>query len=187
MPAYNPPVSDPPGLKLIGLPIDIAAPVAAIDITSRIDATYDEYEIHFQNLTPSASAYMAMFLSTDNGATFAGSAYNYTYNLIGPASDTTSGGSGQSEIRITDATQRISTTVADGGASGVIRLIRMASTVLHKHVSYRVEYASGGVTNHNIAGSGRWQSITAVNAVRLAPSAGNWEAGGSLKVYGVKR
>jgi hypothetical protein len=49
---------------------EITTPVASLEFTRGIDASCDEYEIHFFNVAPSVQAYLGMRVSQDHGATW---------------------------------------------------------------------------------------------------------------------
>jgi hypothetical protein len=173
---------------LVCLSVQTASNVASVDFTTLIDSTYDEYEIHFQEVVPAAGNVFQMLLSPNGGSTY-DSSYSNTWtsqNSTTPA-PASGGGATQTTIPITGSTA-VSATGASGGATGKVILVNPAGTVANK--SYRWDCAFradtpsvwGGSIGRGYDGTG----VSAINAVRFQFSSGNITSG-IFRLYGVRK
>jgi hypothetical protein len=179
------PTAAPWGMQLLATAT--ASSSATVDFATGIDSTYDEYELHFQNLIPATNAVnVHLRVSTNGGSTYvaSGSPYESCYSQINTSGTSSPfGGSGSNQIQLTGAT---SNSASAGGASGVIRIISPASTAVHKQFLFSINNRPSTSTLEVISGTGTYDATTAINAVRLFCSSGNI-ASGSFKLYGIRK
>lgn len=172
MPISTPPQS--PGLILLTSQV-VAAPVAAVDFTARIDATYEEYWLSFQNLLPSGAAQIYVRTSSDGGATFPSGGADY-FDSTGNVA----------QITMSIATQ-ISTDATHGGASGLIRLMNPAKATGYKALLWEIASARLDLASFSSGrGAGLRKSAAAQNAIRIFADSGNIVSG-LFKLYGVRK
>ncbi|MDB5975137.1 MAG: hypothetical protein JWR07_1897 [Nevskia sp.] len=163
---------------------------AQIDLTTGIDATYDEYQIRLINFTPGSNGDQLQILtSTDGGSTFANSAGNYAYSSMGNSTGaaTPAGTSPASTTSFVVANQvAVSNVLAGSGINGVITLSNPASSTINKAIAWDVTYAPSSGTAAREIGGGFRLAITAVNAIRL-----KWITGvaatGTVKLVGIRK
>lgn len=186
---YNPQPS--PGLVPIGSPWVIGTPVAAVDFTAGIDATYDAYELRYWGVLPSAATQMILRMSTDGGASYSGANGDYSRNAIsGQASvglnAINSGNVIANSVPVTGGYQ-INATAAMGGASGIIHLFKPSDATAYKGVLYQCIVPVDATSDFCLAiGGGLRLTTTAVNAIRLQTTSGTLVAG-SFALFGVKK
>ena len=163
-----------------------ASASAAIDFTSGISSTYDEYELHIINAIPSgASAIPWIRTSTDGGSTFASTSGDYVW-ITGRTNATSftvtnDGGTGTAIVLHNQAIS----TAANYGYSAVVRFYQPASTTLQKEFNF----SGGGPTStgcESSSGTGTRAATAAINAIRFMFASGNI-ASGEFKLYGVKK
>lgn len=164
--------SVPPGLALISSGT-ISSPVAALDITSGIDATYDEYELHFFNLIPASADNLVGFLTSNAGSSWIN---NYRYGPSGGA--VTSGGF------------FVAPTAGVGagyyGCSGRVVLLRPADVL--KTQFRTAGFALDGTNVMNVVEYANIVDTTAAatNGIRLKFTTQNITSG-KYKLYGLKK
>ena len=166
---------------------DIVSAVAAVDFTSGITSTYDEYEIHFQNVLPSTNAQDLYFRTSTNGGTSydAGSTDYVTGGVsFTSASSTVSSlaSTGQAQIPLGVATDN---TAGYAGVSGKIRLTRPSAAIRQiMAIETEAMNASAAITRRIMVAT---RNVAAdIDAVRFLFASGNI-ASGYLKLYGVKK
>jgi hypothetical protein len=167
-----------------------ASGLATADFTN-LDATYNEYEIHFQNLGCSvANSPLVLTFSTDNGATWiAGSSYFWSMSWTSHISTAPGGTSGASATAInllTNAFNPPSPSNPKNAYNGVLRFFSLSSSVLAKVVRSDIWGWSDDGYNYNASGTGSNSATTApVNGLRIF-TAGTFRAGTIFRVYGRK-
>lgn len=165
-----------------------ASSVATVDFTSLIDSTYDEYEVHLQNVRGASASDLRMRVSTNGGSSFDSSSI-YTLASIF-TSNVSAGPNAISNVSYAQfdisAQDNVSNTAANGGATGVIRFAQPSSGTIHKHFLWELLYATATPGAGRVAAAGTWQSTTAINALRFYFGSGNI-ASGLFKLYGVSR
>lgn len=180
----------PGGLVLLG----VAAPssVATVDFTSSIDAAYEEYELHLQNLVPATNAAILWLRTSANaGGAWDASASNYDYsrtsvlNSGGTATTAISSSAGATEAALGSASG-VSSTASKGGVSGVIRFFDPAGGASNKNVAATLTETDDTNGLKQTSTAARRLSVSAVNGLRLMFSTGNI-ASGKIKLYGVKK
>jgi hypothetical protein len=164
----------------------VSGAVASVDFTSGIDATYDEYELHFYNVFPSVEQGLSFQISQDGGATWQSDAsYQYGWYVVGsvgsPANAQTSEAS-----NIALGTQGISGSVY-AQMSGVIRFWRpFASGEMHTFIIDTISHDSIRSFN-SVKGTGGYAGTNAFNGIRFFWPAGANFAKGTFILYGIKK
>jgi hypothetical protein len=163
-----------------------AAPssVATVDFTTSIDATYDEYEIHLENLVPASSSNLQILTSANAGVSWDSSSYAYAaFAQRTDATTATTNSGSDNKILLTPSIQ---TGASGGGVSGVIRLHDPAGTASSKYMTGAFSaIVSAGVYASCIS-SGVHATTAVVNAIRIMFSTGNISSG-KVKLYGVRK
>lgn len=163
-------------LKTVGLS---GVSSANIDIDNTVFTdTYDEYVISIRNVRPSiANDPLNMAVSTDNGTTTVSSlAYTESRTIDSSTAVTVANATASSFVSIFNA---ISSTQADGGASGELRIFRNKLGTSHMtwHGAYRTSANYVGVIGSAFLPA-------SFNWIRLA-SAHNFGTDGFISVYGI--
>jgi hypothetical protein len=164
-----------------------ASASAAIDFTSGIDSTYDEYELHILNAVPATDAAVP-WVRMSQSATFRTSSYNYTENKTSGSTNTPAGSSSASSFVLGSG---IENTAVQGGVSGVFRIYMPSNTARNKFADWRVSgYLSSGAPEisvgcgtYDTAGAG---SQAAIDGLRFMFSTGNITSG-DFKLYGIRK
>jgi hypothetical protein len=167
----------------------VGAAVASVDFTAGIDATYDEYELHWFGVNFSTDSFLAARISQDNGATWKAGAADYLYGFVftqfsAANSGFNGSGSGTSFGLIT---QTVSAAVTSLPAAGRMMCFAPSSTAIKKTFLYDSTACHISLGQHRQ--SGWWQYTidnNAINGLRIYPSAGNFTAG-TFILYGVKK
>ena len=164
-----------------------ASAVASIDVEDWYSVDYDEYQIEVLNLLPATDTdILYMRMSTDGGSTYdSGANYGTAVFYIrdGADSNTLGDSSGANEILLSDG---LSNTQAQGGVSGSFKFINPGSTIFYKALNFHLSMIhSTSDYLHNMIGTAKYFSTTAVNAFQFFMSSGNIT--GTVRVYGVKK
>jgi hypothetical protein len=172
---------------LVLLATSSASASATIDFTSGINSTYDEYEIHFQNVIPATNNATLNLRVSYDGATWQSTAeYTYAFNTVTTAASSTASGATNGTSMI--LTPALSNAAADGGASGVIHIITPSNTASFKHMLWDI--TSRASATGFTSGGGMYtktdSSTSATVGIRFLASSGNLTSGG-FKLYGVKK
>lgn len=159
----------------------VTAGQANVDFTG-IDATYDEYEIHWHNVRHTADGNSLCFrISSDNGASFKNAANYYTANsYVVPTSANSLAGSG-----ITLATQGQFGWAIYGAAQyiGEMKFYRPWDGAMYKYIMHR-GVAPGSAEHYYYDGYNAFFGDTAIiNAIRLFPFSTTF-AQGTFILYG---
>lgn len=182
---YQPVGGGSAGLVLISA--QSASSQAAVQFTSGIDSTYDEYEIHFQNVIPASNSKDLYFRTSSNlGSSFDSGATDY---LSGGISYTSASGTFGS-LQSTGAAQIQLAAVVDNtsgyaGASGKIKITRPSAAV-RKVMAVETEcmQAAAAITGRSMLCSRN--STNVINAVQFSFETGNISSG-FFKLYGVRK
>lgn len=173
------------GSSLVLLSSQSTAGAATIDITSSIDATYAEYLFVLSTVWSATDAVtLQMQLSSDAGATWLATGYDYALMLMGSGSATPGGAVGENVaiINLTDAT--ISNAAARP-LGGEIRLFNPSDSTRHPINVDLTHWTSGGHTQRVSGGVVYEAGNVAINGVRFKMSSGNIV--GAIYMYGVRR
>lgn len=168
------------GLTLISTAT--ASGVAQVDFTD-LSASYDEYELHMQNVVPvTDDVNLHLLTSADNGSSYDTGAGNYRYYGMsrGTAVD---GSAGDTEIMLTGAVA-VGSDTNETGVCGLLRLFRPAAAE-YTNAIFSGGYIDSAGGPRNVNFHGYRLSAAAVNAIRIVFSSGNIESG-YFKLYGVR-
>lgn len=184
MPISTPPSK--PGLKLLLPPVVVATAVASVDFVGIIDATYREYELHWQKVAGGSPLWLRG--SSDGGATFlVGSSYSYAGETVhnnGGVSNPMS--TGTASIILSGFNNGPPNSIASyGGTSGKIVLSGLADASIYSHANVESTSMTGATAIENYAGSACIQSAVAINALRVLLASGNIPVGSIFSLYGV--
>ena len=180
-------VGSAPGL--VCLAVASASSVATVDFTSAIDSTYDEYEIHLQNVIPATvNTQLLLRTSSNAGSSFdaTGGDYRWSTAEFRNAAVNSSGAISDDSIRISPFA--VNSSVSEGGVSGVVRIFAPSGTASNKAIRYSTAIYSSNSSSAVSASesAGMRMSTSAVNAIRFLFSSGNI-ASGLFKLYGVRK
>lgn len=169
------------GLTL--LDIKTASASSSLDFTQYIDSTYDQYLFEIVNLLPSAGAIARVRTTSNGGSSWDSGVADYAYSIA----EFYSGGpnvQGLTAAQIALNAATISSTTANGGMSGTVRLYSPSNTTMYKHVIWDVN--EGGASFTRSSGAGARNSTSAVNGVQFIPDTGTWTSG-TIRMYGVRK
>jgi hypothetical protein len=163
-----------------------ASAVAAVDFTSGISSTYEEYELHIINAVPASSAVPWIRTSTDAGATFdsASGDYHYVNARANATTMAVSNGSTTATSMVLTPTT-VNTAANQGGVSGIVRFFYPSNTTTPKHFLWAVTTGTGTAIE-SVNGAGNRSSTADIDAIRFMFSTGNITSG-QFKLYGVKK
>lgn len=164
----------------------IASAVAALDITTGLDATYDEYELHLFHMTPSAQAGLSLQISANAGAAWLTGNFFLGFSTAQAGLD---GGTyssfGSGAVGLTPG--NVQNAAGSGGVSGVLKLFRPSATKQPSFLFNTIcDCATAGNGAGIYTGGAQYKTETAYNAVRIKFFSGNI-ASGLYKLYGVKK
>lgn len=168
-------VPAPVGLSLLtSQPVTTA--VAAVDFTTRIDSTFEEYWVNFQNVLTTVDVNsINVRTSTDGGATFDSGASDYN-----------SQGGTAAQVALSTL-QGPTNSATYGGQSGWVRFINPAKASGYKSIFWEV-----GSWRYDFAGhySGRGahsrSNAAAINALRFFADTSTIKSG-LFKLYGIRK
>jgi hypothetical protein len=179
------------GVGLVLLATGPASSSAALDFTTLIDSTYDEYVFELVNIVPATNgALLWVRTSADAGSNWDSASGDYFYKGqelvtgIGTPNDVDS--SSTATKLLFQGSNGIGNTAAWGGLNGTIRLFNPASATHWKQIAALVAWHLNAVAVACGVISGSRASATAVNGVRFLMSTGNI-ASGSIRMYGVRK
>lgn len=178
-----------PGSATVGMQLlTVAAPnnVATVDFTASIDSTYDEYEVHFENVIPATNnVILQMQTSANAGGAWDGgaAAYDWVNGTALGAGASAASSAGDTSIQIA---ANVTNVAADGGVCGVLRIHDPAATASNKMISGQVSLLVNTSTLAVKTVAGRRLATAAVNGIRLKFSSGNITSG-KIKLYGVRK
>ena len=187
--AYSTPAGTGAG-SLIYIATAAASASAAIDFTSGITSTYDEYLVTLTNIVPATDNAALWFrVSEDGGSTFKAGATDYSWARNGESEGSVDQAAGSAgDVKILLGSPNISSTAGNGGLCGELRFFAPAGTTQHKLVTYQIGFPKTSAADFYIfTGAGRFILDTnAINAVRFLMSTGNITSG-TFTLYGVKK
>jgi len=155
---------------------------AAVDF-SGIDSTYDEYQVHLQNVIPATDARnFQIALSDDSGSTWENAVY------VKHGIDST----GESHVYSTSATPVVLTyndpvgsDTNENGISGIIRLFDPSASS-YTHASVDLCYTASNGDIYRLVGALRVEAASQTDMIRFTFASGNIESG-KIKLYGVRK
>ncbi len=160
-----------------------ASTSANLSFTTFYSSAYDEYMIEIVNLIPDTNNIQGLItVSTDGGSTYSSTTYySRFFYFFGASSGIVNGAT--SSWPFTGTTLSSDTHL---GAVGSIKLFSPGSSTLYKMITGECNYYDGANDLIKVSIAGRWSTSTAVNALRFAPSSGNW-ASGTIRIYGITK
>lgn len=162
------------GSELVLLGTATASASATLDFTSLITSAYDDYLFVVKDLVRSATgASFTMFISIDNGST-------WTPNIVYESASWPLNSTGPTYSGANTSPAALVNTGNTGQYNGTIVITNPLTT--NKSASLVVEVTDG---NTYISGRGYFNTSSAVNAIRFAPSSGNFTSG-KVYLYGIK-
>lgn len=176
-----------PGLILLSTQT-VASAVAAVDFTTGIDSTYDEYLVAFLNVVPASASVLNLLTSANAGGAWetGASAYGYTLNFVKTSAVVASGADSAAAIPLTP--DGVHATASNGGVSGRITLVRPSVAAAFKHMRTEASYLNG-TASQTMGGTGsavRKDSSAVVNGLRFIFASGNVSSG-VFRLYGVRK
>jgi hypothetical protein len=162
------------GLVLLATVTPTAA--ANVDALTTFSSTYDSYLIVFDRLLPASSGALYMRLAIGGVANSSSIYFIGTFN-----STPTNTGVAQANITSSSVYQ------SGGGCSGIAYVHNVNDTGGHKIIT-STNAAQDTSTTYNITGEGCvFASTSVVTGIRLFwSSGGNFQAGGSVRIYGIQ-
>jgi hypothetical protein len=164
----------------------VGSAVAAVDFTTGIGSTYDEYVVRAYGVQTSAGSSIILRISLDGGATFKAGASDYAYVNAGASATASSwagGGTAASEIRVTYLSIN---NIALASANFVTQFAFPASTTLRKVFMNTAAGVDGTGAFRSVTSGVYGSSTGAINAIRFAAGTGNITAG-VFNLYGIKK
>lgn len=177
------------GRKLLST-TDVSSAQATIDLTD-LDSTFDEYEIHIQNLVPASEQAINLLVSIDNGSNWITTATYKYMGFYGSSAATTtlngSGTTGNTSFALSVTSVNLSPW-GGHGMNGIIRMFRPVYGGGMTNIHSSMGFTQSSATNHAVISEIRGQNTTttAVNAIRILAASGNIDRA-IVRVYGVKK
>jgi hypothetical protein len=161
-----------------------AASSAALNFTSCISATYDNYEIDLVNILPASTSSVGLQMSTNGGSSYdTGSNYSWDAFAFSTAGTGNNGSNGDTQLTLLPNY----TAVANFTVAGQYRLFGPASGAnpIVAGTGFALT-AADGRTAEGFTLAGAYLSTTAVNAFRVIASTGNLTSG-TARCYGIAK
>ena len=162
-----------------------------ISITSGIDSTYKEYQIHFMDVHPQSGSRLAFQFDTGTNTS-----YNQTITSTSFAARHDEGDTGGDlgyqtgdDLAQSTSFQRLSVggtveTDADASATGIIHIYDPSNTTFVKHFIATMQIYHNDQASHNSFVAGYVNTTTAITRVQFKYESGNIDAG-TFKLYGI--
>ena len=176
-----------PGASLVLISTAVASASAAIDFTSGINSTYDEYLVTIAGLVPATNATNLMIRVTqDGGSTFKSDASDYASTGFG----NNDGGAivlqGSATAAAIIPASTLSTN-ANRSLSGEMRFWNPAGTTRWKTFAVDCNYQADAVFASKTVVTGTFiLNTSAINGIRFLMSSGNI-ASGNFALYGIRK
>ncbi len=162
-----------------------ASSSASLDFTSWYSSTYDEYLISIVGLIPATDgAQLLGQFSTDGGSSFA--ATNYKYTMSYGASSGTTGISASNAGTSIPVSGTVENTTSTSFLDSTIHLYNPGSATRAKRMRVYSDLLANDGNYYQWSGTGAWNDVTAVNALRFIFTAGN-VAEGTIRIYGLEK
>jgi hypothetical protein len=176
--------------SLVLLSAQSGAGGTALNFTSLISATYNEYILEFVDIVPGGSpGLMILEVSTDNGGTYDATSGHYQATQISSGGGQVAADQGISTsiIIFPYTSGRTMTTQANMACAGTLRISNPNSTTLYKQFlgSYVAPDSAAATTALRLQSAGLYQQAAAFNAFRIRVTSGTFT--GSILLYGVAK
>jgi hypothetical protein len=175
------------GGSLVLLEQHTAAASASLDFTAGITALYDEYIFELVNVLNTTNSAIPWIRMSTNGGVSYDAAANYQHYFHSRSLATFSGNGSVADTKI-QMNNNGHVNTFNYGIGGQFRLFSPLSTTQHKAVNGSFVACDGGGSGwiSDCQFSGRYMSLTAVNAIRFMFSAGNITSG-TIRMYGIAK
>ena len=179
------------GGSLVLISTTTASSSATIDITSGIDSTYKEYQVHFFDVHPQSGSRLAFQVDTGTNTS-----YNQTITSTAFVTRHDEGDTGGDlgyntgdDLAQSTSFQRLSCggtveTDADASATGILHLFDPSNTTFAKNFIATMQIYNNDQSSHNSYVAGYINTTTAITRIRFKYESGNIDAG-TFKLYGV--
>ena len=179
------------GGSLVLLSTTTASSSATIDITSGIDSTYKEYQVHFFDVHPQSGSRLAFQVDTGTNTSYNQSITSTAFVTRHSEDDSTAdlGYNTGDDLANSTSFQRLSCggtveTDADASATGILHLFDPANTTFVKNFMATMQIYNNDQASHNSYVAGYINTTTAITRIRFKYESGNIDAG-TFKLYGV--
>lgn len=174
------------GGALVLLEQHTASASAALDFTTGITSTYDDYFFELVNIIPSTNTVnLVMQVSTDGGSTWKTTNYHYAFIFNSNVAGTPTGSVSTVAANFVLA-GTLPNAISVSGCCGKVQMFDPLNAVSQKSFKFEVQWLHTDTNRYNYNGSGWWILATAVNAVRFKMDAGNI-ASGTIRLYGIAK
>ena len=180
------------GGSLVLLSTTTASSSATVDITSDIDSTYKEYQVHFFDVHPQSGSRLAFQVDTGTNTNYNQTITSAAFVTRHSEDDSTAdlGYNTGDDLAQSTSFQRLSCggtveTDADASATGILHLFDPSNTTFVKHFIATMQIYNNDQASPNSYVAGYVNTTTAVNSVRFLPSAGTFD--GTIKLYGITK
>ncbi len=161
------------GSELVLIATGTASSSSTLDFTSDITSTYNNYIFVIVDILPSTSATFNISVSSNNGSTYIGT-FNWQRAALALGSNT-------APSYLGGTTPALAMAATTGVITGTFYLNGPASNAWNAN-GYLYDAGNGNYIQTSMGGG----TVTTTNAVRFAPSAGNFTSG-VIYMYGVKK
>ena len=179
------------GGSLVLLSTTTASSSATVDITSDIDSTYKEYQVHFFDVHPQSGSRLAFQVDTGTNTNYNQTITSAAFVTRHSEDDSTAdlGYNTGDDLAQSTSFQRLSCggtveTDADASATGILHLFDPSNTTFVKHFIATMQIYNNDQASHNSYVAGYGNTTSAVDAVQFKMSSGNIDSG-TIKMYGV--
>lgn len=161
-----------------------ASASAALNFTTGITSTYDEYLFEFVNVVPASNSDLKILVSTNGGSSWDTSNVYRWQNATAWSAGTGQNSGGTATAWLLRGSN--STLTSGGAYNGSIRLYDPRSASLNKTFSGQILIDDNSLGLLIFQWAGTWRTATAVNAIQVSFASGNI-ASGKVRLYGVEK
>jgi hypothetical protein len=168
-----------------------ASSSANVDITSDIDSTYKEYQVHFFDVHPESGSRLAFQVDTGTNTNYNQTITSTAFVTRHTEDDSTAdlGYNTGDDLGQSTSFQRLSCggtveTDADASATGILHLFDPSNTTFIKHFMATMQIYNNDQASHNSYVAGYINTTTAITRIRFKYESGDIDSG-TFKLYGV--
>ena len=179
------------GSSLVLLSTTTASSSATVDITSDIDSTYKEYQVHFFDVHPESGSRLAFQVDTGTNTNYNQTITSTAFVTRHTEDDSTAdlGYNTGDDLGQSTSFQRLSCggtveTDADASATGILHLFDPSNTTFIKHFMATMQIYNNDQASHNSYVAGYINTTTAITRIRFKYESGDIDSG-TFKLYGV--
>lgn len=173
------------GSSLVLLSTTSAVSSATVDFTTNINATYDDYQVHFFNVLPATGAQF-LYMRISQAGSFKTDASGYFDGSTGTNSNAIAA---QAFFRITETTIGMNNVATNSGANGIVYLQRPSNTTRWKNIRWEFDQQTNLTNSDPYQGQGAGFyniNTAAIDGLRFFISSSNMVTG-QFYLYGVKK